>query len=323
MSTTPQTRSYPAAYFLHAPLSHQKTLQKARGASHLLKLRTAFLTGYVAASNSTVARTDFGFSEWDEEPKIKGIIHYVSDESEEKALLDFICEKEDGVVKVNEVDIEVSGGMWKAKEVVRGWVFEKVEGGEMAAELEVYEGRGKQPAEEDPEEDETVGEEEGDILGAGAYEGHPGEDEMKVEKGIGIQEPGDYEEYLSEDEMETATDPIMEPEAYNLFPPKEETTHASALVSSPTLLPRLTSSPARLEQDQTAASTPPPATPQRDTEAQNTTPCAGLESSTPQAPPKDTAKASCDTPGPHIGSTNDRAKGIVKSLVALYELLKT
>lgn len=319
MSTTPQTRSYPTAYFLHAPLSHPKTLQKVLGIPHLLKLRKASLTGYAGASNSTVVRKGYGFGERGEEPKIKGVVHYVSNEVEEKALLNFVCEKEGGV-KVKEVEMEVGGGMWKGKEVVRGWVFEKVEGSEMAAELEV-EVREELPAVME-EEDEMAVEEEADIQEPGAYEEHLGEDEMTVEDFEGISEPGEYDARFNNDEMEIEIDTTMELGDYDAPSTEDQTTPPSPIVSSPPPFPLETPSPGRPEGYQTTPSTPPPAPPQRADEEQNTNPRAGLAASTPRDEAKIAPKPPCDTPGPHIGSTIEQGSGTVKSLVALYEQLR-
>lgn len=294
MSTNPPTRIYPVTYFLHAHLANPKTLHKVLGTPHLLKLRKATLPGYLAADNSTVVSSGYGFGEWEAEARLKGVVHYVSNESEEKKLLDLVSAE--GEVRVREVEMEVCmGGIWGRKEWVRGCVFEKVERGEEVQEVReevVLEGKGKQRAEE------------------------VGEDEMKEEEGEGITEPGDYEDYPGEDEMEMEEDLIPEPEAYNPLPAEDETTPENAIVSSQHPVPARISSLSHLEEDQT---TPPPATLQHDTIEQDTTPCAGLES-TPSPPQHEAAaEAPSSPPGPHIARTTVPANSTVKSLVAMYE----
>lgn len=296
MSTIPPARIYPVTYFLHAHLANPKTLHKVLGTPHLLKLRKASLPGYFAADNSTVVSSGYGFGEWEAEARLKGVVHYVSNESEEKKLLGLVSAE--GEVRVREVEMEVCmGGIWGRKEWVRGCVFEKVEREEVREVREemVVEGQGKQRAEEVEEEDE-----------------------MKEEGGEGMTEPGDYKEYLGEDEMEFEEYLIPEPEAYDPIPAEDQTTPENDLVSSQHPIPARLSSLSHLEEHET---TLPPATLQHDTIEQATTPCAGLESTPPPPQHEAAAEAPSSPPGPHIARTTVPADSTVKSLVAMYNTL--
>ncbi|KAF1920985.1 hypothetical protein BDU57DRAFT_562435 [Ampelomyces quisqualis] len=192
MTTNLQPRSYPAAYFLHAHLANPKTLQKVLGTPHLLKLHKACLSGYFAAENCTVASAGYGFGEWQDEAKVKGVVHHVRDESEEQKLRDFVSLA--GVVGVREVEFEaVMGGIWGRKEWVRGWVFEREEKAK-GEEENMCKGKGKQGAEEMEEEEETEAEEEG------------------------MPEPDNYQHPLSQDEMEIEGEPALKPNTYDPAP---------------------------------------------------------------------------------------------------------
>lgn len=88
----------------------------------------------------------------------------------------------------------------------------------------------------------------------------------------------------------------------------------ASVSSSPTIPPH-TSSLSHQEAHQTTPPTLPPALPQRATSGQNqnTTLCAGLESTSPPSQVKDARETTRDFPGLQMSPTNERGRNVVKS----------
>jgi hypothetical protein len=150
------TREYPMAYFLHSPHATFKTLQTVFKTPNLLKQRKAWLPGYLPAANSKVTPSPYGFGEWQEEDEVRGIVHYVWDEEQERKLMDHVR----GECEVQEVNFEICvGGVFGRREWICGCAFVT------CAEQEREKGPKKRPG--PPEKLEEIREEVDDELANG------------------------------------------------------------------------------------------------------------------------------------------------------------
>jgi hypothetical protein len=108
-------------YFLHSHLAQLKTLQKAISTTHLIKLRKAWLSGFLAGADITVVSTGRLFGEWQEEDGLRGMAFYPRDAAEEAKLIAYV-----GDYKVKKVALQIrQGGFWSKKGWVAGNVFRK------------------------------------------------------------------------------------------------------------------------------------------------------------------------------------------------------
>jgi hypothetical protein len=108
-------------YFLHSHLAQPKTLQKAISTSHSVKLRKAWLPGFLAGEDVTVVSTGRLFGEWQEEGGLRGVAFYPRDAAEEAKLIAHV-----GDYKVKKVALQIrQGGFWSKKVWVAGNVFMK------------------------------------------------------------------------------------------------------------------------------------------------------------------------------------------------------
>jgi hypothetical protein len=131
MSTPTSTPTYPLAYFLHSSHATPKLLQSALATPTLLKLRKAWLPGYLPAPNSTVSTSSTRMGDWEDEDEIRGFVYYVIDTEQERKLKEHVG----GRCEVKEMYFEVCvGGVFGVREWVRGRAFVVSEGDEMGAQ---------------------------------------------------------------------------------------------------------------------------------------------------------------------------------------------
>jgi hypothetical protein len=112
------TREYSIAFFLHGDLAERRKLQSILDVPHFLKMRKAWLPGYLPVDNSTVVKSGCWFGEWQEEYEVRGVAYFVKSDDEENILTDYT-----GAVEVRDADFQICAGGILGK---RDWVVGKV-----------------------------------------------------------------------------------------------------------------------------------------------------------------------------------------------------